>query len=1087
MRKMKKATVFFTMSGVLLISSNTVMAQASPFAHVPIYINKVEQSKAKSNLMLMIDDSGSMREIVPGSGGLNRMTVAKNVARQLVTDPNNLKNFRFGIAHLFMDINGLNAFYPGLYTPASSTTAQQVNCSTNRRCADRIIMTHIADANNVGDTHVTEMTRAINSLQQNYATPSYSALSEVYKVMPNYMQYRCQKNYVIYVTDGQPYEQNTATVVSGPGRYTAGVNYLRPLVTTLDAAKTDYKVGGNDAEGQSWDDPAWPAQTIKTSVIAFSLNIPAMENLTKEGGGFYLQANNANQLSEALSTLLERLAKSPNPVPVSPAMSGMEVPGKLDTLSARIFTDVSNWSSELRFLQFESTTNSEEKDGSGKLKFSSPKYGTEASTRTTIISTPSNGVQSLDKGRMSTVLTNASFGFDSSKAANYWSTKFIPWLDGWSGTTDAATGFRDRGTGESRYLGDILGGNMLNVGEQSSFTLNSGKNTKISEYILLNSNDGMFKIYKRTGNTTNPYELKLNYIAGAAKRESGIRIIDSLKDRADSNYGLKSTNPHLYLGDGGMNQLTSPRGQNVLLSTLGRGGRGVFAVNLDGKKETDLTEQVGLSKSGVANWKDSVPLWDSSAKISSSSNYTPITMGYTVSRPALSLFAMTRKSDGTAKLTSAEGADVRMAAFMANGYEDDSWRRPTLFIIDIIGATMVQDRDDDQSSARSYDGVGYNAVGSTIREIQIPVTLNGLNVGTKTGLSSPTVVDLDGDEIADIAYAGDRNGNVYRFDFRKDTGDWKAGLLFKGRDTRPVSIAPKIYRADDSNQIVVLFGTGSEIYESDASLSDTDSAKPENLQEMYGIVDDIDVAPENMVPVERTDLQEQTITTTLTSEGNLYRETSSNDVSTKKGWYMTLTPRERVVREIVVRNGTLYVNTTIIKPTETAPAGVICFASEAQGSGWSMHLKAATGAMPKAGDDNVHKKLDSGTGKKVPVSGLFIDKMALPDVSFAESHATNPYTSVAYTHDFYGVRLSTGRALFGLTNSVTGVPLPSSGKQLNVGPGCNPNNGGSKSFLLLPNSNDSGDQENASMKGLEIDENCPTDKGVRRLSWRMMH
>ncbi|MCO6728935.1 pilus assembly protein, partial [Streptomyces sp. CHA16] len=38
------------------------------------------------------------------------------------------------------------------------------------------------------------------------------------------------------------------------------------------------------------------------------------------------------------------------------------------------------------------------------------------------------------------------------------------------------------------------------------------------------------------------------------------------------------------------------------------------------------------------------------------------------------------------------------------------------------------------------------------------------NIATPNGLSSPFVADVDGDLIADYAYAGDLHGNLWRFD-----------------------------------------------------------------------------------------------------------------------------------------------------------------------------------------------------------------------------------------------------------------------------------------------------------------------------------
>ena len=1077
---------------VLTIFSGNVVYANSPFANVPLYLSKIEQSKAKSNLMLVIDDSGSMKAPVSGSGGKDRMTVAKEVADKLVSDADNLKNFRFGISHLFLDVNGalfwptLNAFYPGLYSPANPSTFNTLACHNDSRCADKIVLVDVADADNPSDTHVQEMRRSIASLSNMYATPSYSTLSEVYKKMPQYMQYRCQKNYVIYITDGEPYERNQPTVTSGPGRYTAGVSYLRPLVTTLEAATTDQKVGGNDLDtnssSHSWDDPAWAPQTIKTSVIAFSLDIPAMKNLATEGGGFYLTANSANELSEAVSTIINRLVKSPNPVPATPAVS-LIGDSNLNALSVRLYTSVDTWSSQLRFLQFSDVNNSEEKE-SGKLKYKSPAYKQEATTRSTVINTPANGIQSLDKGRFGANLNNVSFDLTSTNS-NFWKDSFIPWLDSWNSVADHANGYRSRSTdlnSEDRYLGDVLGGTILAVGKLSDFTLNSGKKTKVNQYILVNSNDGMLKIYEHlSGNTTNPYQLKFNYIAGAAERENGRKIIQDIKARADKKYG-DNAHPHLYFGNGDMSQLTSPRGQNVVVSTLGQGGRGAFAVNVSGNKDVDVNTKVGLSVSAsAASWANSVPLWDTSAKVDTGSSASVIEkMGYTIGRAAIDLVALKRVDDITKNpIVAGADADVRMVAFVANGYEtnDLTNTKPTLHVIDAIGAKMNLDGSAENSST-----------GVLLKSIVMDSDTVGIDVGDKKALSSPTAVDLDGDDIADLVYAGDQNGNIYRIDLRGANGiaDWKASVLFKGSSTRPISIAPKVFRKD-KDHIVVLFGTGSEIYETDGNMSDADSIKEENIQEMYGIVDDISDTTNRKVAstVTRSDLLKQEITQVIDSK---FRETTTGNLTTgHKGWYLPLTPRERVVKDIEVYNGTVFFNTTIIKPAETPPDDVVCYLSEAQGSGWSMELRADNGAMPDSQVAYVHTVPD-GLGGSKPVSGLYVKGVTLSASSIAKP-IINSHTGELYAHDFNGARTISGRSGFGMKSLVTGgkLGLPGPDSLLTPKKCVSKKKDKQNAWLLIPDTESGGDQENIAYVGKEILGQCGGVDGVRRLSWRIIN
>ncbi|HFC1071688.1 TPA: PilC/PilY family type IV pilus protein, partial [Neisseria gonorrhoeae] len=66
-----------------------------------------------------------------------------------------------------------------------------------------------------------------------------------------------------------------------------------------------------------------------------------------------------------------------------------------------------------------------------------------------------------------------------------------------------------------------------------------------------------------------------------------------------------------------------------------------------------------------------------------------------------------------------------------------------------------------------------NGSGSLIKKIEVQ--------GGKGGLSSPTLVDKDLDGTVDIAYAGDRGGNMYRFDLSSDKpSEWTVRTIFQG-------------------------------------------------------------------------------------------------------------------------------------------------------------------------------------------------------------------------------------------------------------------------------------------------------------------
>ncbi|EPF9425062.1 PilC/PilY family type IV pilus protein, partial [Neisseria gonorrhoeae] len=102
-----------------------------------------------------------------------------------------------------------------------------------------------------------------------------------------------------------------------------------------------------------------------------------------------------------------------------------------------------------------------------------------------------------------------------------------------------------------------------------------------------------------------------------------------------------------------------------------------------------------------------------------------------------------------------------------------------------------------------------NGSGSLIKKIEVK--------DGKGGLSSPTLVDKDLDGIVDIAYAGDRGGNMYRFDLSDSNPDkWSVRTIFEGG--KPITSAPAVSRLKDKR--VVIFGTGSDLTEEDVLNTD---------------------------------------------------------------------------------------------------------------------------------------------------------------------------------------------------------------------------------------------------------------------------
>jgi type IV pilus assembly protein PilY1 len=158
----------------------------------------------------------------------------------------------------------------------------------------------------------------------------------------------------------------------------------------------------------------------------------------------------------------------------------------------------------------------------------------------------------------------------------------------------------------------------------------------------------------------------------------------------------------------------------------------------------------------------------------------------------------------------------------------------------------------------SYDPVGYVVIFgngySSVNESAVLYVLNPITgqvltkidtgVGSCNGLSSPVAVDVDYDQKVDYVYAGDLQGNLWKFDLTdvghgawevayKDGGTPKPVFQAKGPGGAIQSITTKpdvMYHCEsDKEGYIVVFATGSYMGETDVSDTST--------QTIYGIWD----------------------------------------------------------------------------------------------------------------------------------------------------------------------------------------------------------------------------------------------------------
>ncbi|HGL9724843.1 TPA: PilC family type IV pilus tip adhesin, partial [Neisseria gonorrhoeae] len=424
----------------------------------------------------------------------------------------------------------------------------------------------------------------------------------------------------------------------------------------------------------------------------------------------------------------------------------------------------------------------------------------------------------------------------------------------------------------------------------------------VGGYLATAANDGMVHIFKKNGGSDErSYNLKLSYIPGTMPRQYFDNDTSALKGSTLAQE-LRTFAEKGYVGDrygvdgGFVLRQVELRGQKhvFMFGAMGLGGRGAYAL--------DLSKIDG-------NYPAAAALFDVKNGDNNGKNRVEVELGYTVGTPQIG-----KIRNGT------------YSAFLASGYAakeiDDPTNKTALYVYDL-----------------------KNTLGTPIRKIEVK--------DGKGGLSSPTLVDKDLDGTVDIAYAGDRGGNMYRFDLSdSDPNKWSAKAIFEG--TKPITSAPAVSRLADKR--VVIFGTGSDLSEDDVLNTDE--------QYIYGIFDD----DEGTVKVTVQNgtgggLLEQV----LSEENKTLFLNKRSDGSGSKGWAVKLTGGQRVTVKPIVVLRTAFVTIRKYKDggcgAETAILGINT------ADGGALTPRSARPIVPEANKDvaqySGHKK--TAGGKSVPI------------------------------------------------------------------------------------------------------------------------
>jgi type IV pilus assembly protein PilY1 len=793
-----------------------------------------------------------------------RINVARNVSTALVTSNRTL---RIGLS-TFNPATSNNSGNGG-FIARSISDLSPVSGSVTQAQADtnyNALISSINGLSAVANTPLAETYYEITRYMRGMA-PYYNSTPATYT---SPIQYRCQKNYGVVITDGLPTFDRTFPTndplggsrlpnwdgVNNDGNNLNGDNEGDTLYLD-DIAKfafdIDMRSSGTDAAGKSWNAVDFPKQNMNTYTVGFTADNDMLSDAASYGQGRYYQATDSTGLNAALSSALSDITSK-----AGSGGSGVTSGTTLASGTSYFQTsyDPKDWRGTIKSFGF---------NASGAVNTSAVLWTTD----TTIVpsataptyqswNTTSNAAVTLAYGNFSAPQqTTLSQGLPTGISGS----DLVEWSKGTN-----KTGLKVR----SVLLGDIINSPLVLASPTDKTASDLSGDTTYTAYLttkaanmnaslVVNANDGFVNVIN-SANGSRRYA----YMPSS--------VLPSLRLIADPNYinGVS----HKYLVDGQVGVYDAQL--NSVWKTLAIGGTGA------GGKSFYALQLFDASAGNVLR-----ALWEVSAPVTASTGNAFNDLGYAYARPEV-----------------ARLADGRWAAFIANGYGSNSGVA-ALYVLDV--------RD-----------------GSLIKKIVIDST------ETTNGLSS-VKLKVNSSNVVQAAYGGDLKGRLWKFDLSATSTDsW--GVAFSGKPlfttvggaTQPITAQPLL--ADNA------LG-GKQIFVGTGKFNETADKTNKDLQAFYSVWD----ADGGSGQLTVGSLQAQAITGVFSGSSGQFVTTTQNDTTYpgEKGWYLPLVYNNALTGERVINQASLVLG-RIIFTTASVDTTDPC---SSFGTGKLVELDAFSGKM----------------------------------------------------------------------------------------------------------------------------------------------
>lgn len=816
------------------------------------------------------------------------------------------------------------------------------------------------------------------------------------------IQYFCQKNFAVLMTDGRPQQdQDMGTELEDydgdcQNASPACLSFDRKPNQTYESAGSDYL----DDVAKAWNeidlrpdlddfsgDPV--TNNLITYTIGFAddqvINDPLMQDTAANGGGLFITAENSTQLVSAFQQAIGDINSQ-----LGSAASVAFNSGSLST-NTLIFLALFNsddWSGNLLAFGLDPDTGDIDSNDTWDAASVLDSRNLTTAPRTILSYNGTDGIPlewtSLTPGQQADFRTDAGGNPDTVAAGQ----ERLDYLLGdrtceIANSASCINHLRPRGS----RLGDIVQSGPVFVGEPvlnwpnsapfpdaigetySDFKRNQANRRGV---VYVGANDGLLHGF----DTQNNGEEVIAYAPNALFSTEARAGYHYLADPAYSHRFYVDLTPTVSDAYIRTSAAGSVGWHTVLIGGLRAGGRGLFAL--------DITDPTAFNNSTAA--AANTVMWEFT-------NADDPDLGFTFSKPSI------------VPLEDPNG-DIQWAAIFGNGYNADgpgATGTAQLFIL------FLEEGLDGTWDLNGGDYVKIDTGAGSIANADCADPASDCN-----GLSTPAVVDTDGDGLADRVYAGDLQGKLWVFDLSGgNAGSWGLAYpqpLFQGEPDQAITVSPVVVRnpevgtvADNHPNTLVMFGTGQYVTLNDLGTTQT--------QSFYGIWDAGNDLP--TLPLRQTDLLEQTIGTGTSGSGNTVRTLTDNNIrfttgNPDFGWFMDLPETgERSTTDPVVRGDLVFFNTI-------TPETAVCSTG---GTSWLMVAKISNGGRPDevavdVNNDGVLDALDevgNDASAGFQVSGLATSPVNLGNKRYVATTETQSGDSVEAQDILNIVTGSTGR------------------------------------------------------------------------------